>query len=195
MIDVLKQPWPWYVGGPMIGLFVPLLLLLTGRAFGVSSSLRHIVAACLPEGLLKRPAAVPDYFRYDWKSIGAWNLLFIAGVVLGGFIAGVLLAGPDVQIAAATRADLTKLGFRDFSGLAPPELFSLAGLFTPRGIILLVFGGFLVGFGARYADGCTSGHGVFGMANLQLSSLVALVGFFIGGLIMTHLLLPLILKL
>jgi len=195
LMEFLRQPWPWYVGGPLIGLFVPALLLLTNRAFGISSSLQHIVAACFPRSLQRKPASVPDYFRYDWRGTGAWNLFFIVGIIVGGFIAGVLFAGPDMEIAASTRADLVQLGIRDFSGLLPADIYSLDGLFSVRGALLLGVGGFLVGFGARYADGCTSGHGVFGMANLQLSSLVVVIGFFIGGFFMTHLVLPWILKL
>ncbi len=187
-IEYLQQPWPWYVGGPVIGLFVPALLLLTNRAFGLSSSLRHIVAACIP-------AAGLAYFQYDWKRSGAWNLFFILGVVMGGAVAGLFLSTGSVELAAGTRADLTALGIRDFSGLMPPEIFSLTGLLSVKGGLLLGLGGFLVGFGARYADGCTSGHGVFGLANFQASSLVAVAGFFIGGLVMTHWILPCILKL
>jgi uncharacterized membrane protein YedE/YeeE len=188
LIEFLRQPWPWWIGGPMIGLFVPALLLLTNRAFGISSSLRHMVAACFPRSTL-------EYFKYDWKQAGGWNLFFVGGVIFGGFVAGILLAGPGVDLAAATRADLTALGIRDFSGLMPDDLYSLEGLLSWQGMILLVLGGFFVGFGARYADGCTSGHGVFGLANFQLSSLVAVGGFFVGGLVMTHLILPLLLRL
>ena len=187
-IEFLRQPWPWWIGGPVIGLFVPALLLLTNRAFGISSSLRHMVAACFPRGTL-------EYFRYDWKRTGSWNLFFIGGVIVGGFVAGVLLAGPGVELAASTRADLTALGIRDFSGLMPNDLYSLEGLLSWKGLVLLGLGGFFVGFGARYADGCTSGHGVFGLANFQLSSLVAVGGFFVGGLVMTHLILPFLLRL
>ena len=64
--------------------------------------------------------------------------------------------------------------------------------FDPKILAILFFGGLLVGFGARYAGGCTSGHAISGLSDLQLPSLIAVVGFFIGGLIMTHLLFPLI---
>ena len=56
--------------------------------------------------------------------------------------------------------------------------------------MVLAVGGFLVGFGTRYAGGCTSGHAISGLSNLQLPSLVAVIGFFIGGLVMTHLIFP-----
>jgi uncharacterized membrane protein YedE/YeeE len=56
----------------------------------------------------------------------------------------------------------------------------------------MVIGGFLVGFGTRYAGGCTSGHAISGLSNLQFASLIATIGFFAGGLIATHLLYPLL---
>ncbi len=189
-MDFLSQPWPWYVAGPLIGLVVPLLLVVGGRVFGISSSLRHMCAALpVPEG--SRPA----FFRYDWKGTGLWNLVFVAGIAFGGFLAVVLLGMPEVgsHISEATRNDLGALGISDFSGMVPPELFSWGALATPVGLLLVVGGGFLVGFGARYAGGCTSGHAISGMANLQLPSLVAVLGFFAGGLLVTHLLLPLLL--
>lgn len=180
----LTSPWPWYVAGPLIGLTVPLLLLLGNKAFGISSNLRHVCAMA--------PGRVP-FFRYDWRKAGGWNLTFAAGIIVGGFLAGVLLANPEpVQVAASTRTDLAALGIGVDGGLAPAELFSWSALGSLGTWAILLGGGFLVGFGARYAGGCTSGHAISGLANLQLPSLVAVVGFFIGGLIMTHLFLPLI---
>lgn len=186
MIELFAGSWPWYVAGPLIGLFVPLLLLLTGKAFGVSSSLKHTCAATVP--------GQAEYFQYDWKDSGLWNLLFVAGILLGGVLAVQFLGGGGpTGIAAATKADLRALGLTDFSGLVPPTLFSWASLTTLPGFVALVIGGFLVGFGARYAGGCTSGHGITGLATLQVPSLIAVLGFFIGGLLTTHLLLPLLL--
>jgi len=186
MIDLLAGPWPWYVAGPAIGLFVPLLLLLTGKAFGVSSSLKHACAATVPG----RAA----YFDYDWRAGGLWNLIFVVGILLGGVVATQLLGGGGpTGISAATKADLQALGLTDFSGLVPPSLFSWSSLTTLPGIVVLVLGGFLVGFGARYAGGCTSGHAITGLATLQVPSLIAVVGFFIGGLFTTYVVLPLLL--
>jgi uncharacterized membrane protein YedE/YeeE len=186
MMDLLSRPWPWYVAGPLIGLLVPALLVLGNRQFGVSSTLRHACAALLPRGV--------PFFQYRWRQEGGWNLAFAAGIVVGGFLAGVVFRTPEpVAIAARTRADLAALGIHDLTGLAPRELFHWGTLFTPRGALLVVGGGFLVGFGTAYAGGCTSGHGVSGLANLQLPSLVAAVSFFAGGILATHLLLPLLL--
>ncbi len=186
MIDVLAGSWPWYVAGPMIGIFVPLLLVLTGKAFGVSSSLKHACAATVPVGA--------EYFSYDWKASGLWNLIFVAGILLGGVVAVQFLGGGGpTGISAATKADLQGLGLSDFSGLVPPELFSWSSLTTLPGLIAIVLGGFLVGFGARYAGGCTSGHAITGVATLQLPSMIAVLGFFIGGLFTTYVLLPLVL--
>lgn len=187
MFDVLYQPWPWYVAGPVIGLTVPTLLLLGGRLFGVSSNLRHVCAACNIGNV--------EFFNYDWKEDGGWNLTFLAGTVLGGFLGGYLFANPEpIALAASTVSDLQALGISDFSGLVPDDLFVWSSLGTATGWIVLVLGGFLVGFGARYAGGCTSGHAITGLSDLQVASLIATIGFFIGGLIMTWLLYPIILS-
>ncbi len=156
------------MAGPLIGLIVPLLLLIGGRQFGISANLRHLCAATVPGRL--------DFFRYDWKREGGWNLLFALGIVLGGWIGAQLLPGSETVV------------------FVPPELASWAALATWSGFFTLVVGGFLVGFGSRWAGGCTSGHAITGLAALQLPSLVAVLGFFAGGLLMTHLLLPLLLR-
>lgn len=182
MIGALMRPWPWYVAGPLIGLFVPLLLLLGNRQFGVSSSLRAICAAALPSRA--------EFFRYDWKSTGAWSLAFVGGIALGGALATKLFVTGTPEIAASTRDALAALGILNVSGLAPAEVFSWASLVTVRGVVCMVGGGFLVGFGTAYAGGCTSGHGITGLATWQLPSLVAVVAFFIGGLFTTFVILP-----
>ena len=183
-MSFLSQPWPWYVAGPLIGLTVPVVYLYAGRKWGISSTFRDMCAAVVPSGR--------EYFQYDWRARGSWRLAMIVGLLIGAAIAA-LAGSPDVAISEATRADLTALGITDFSGLVPSQIFSWSGLATIPGLILIVGGGFLVGFGTRYADGCTSGHAISGLANLRLSSLVATLAFFAGGLISTHLLLPLIL--
>ncbi|NNF14108.1 MAG: YeeE/YedE family protein [Gemmatimonadetes bacterium] len=183
-MDFLTQPWPWYVAGPLIGLAVPLVYLYAGRKWGVSSTFRDVCAATFPKNL--------DYFSYSWRDRGSWRLTMAVGLVIGGLIAG--LTGPaEVMISEATRADLSALGITDFGGLVPSEIFSWSGLATPAGVVLIVIGGFLVGFGTRYANGCTSGHAISGLSALRVTSFVAVLGFFAGGLIATHLLLPLIL--
>ena len=183
MIDWLKQPWPWYVAGPLIGLTVPLLLLLGNKTFGVSSSLRHVCAACMP-------AKIP-FFQYNWKK-EIWNLFFVAGVLAGGFIAAQLLANPE-SIRISTQ--MSAVGITDSKNIVPSDLFNWQSLLTVKGLIMIVGGGFLVGFGTRYAGGCTSGHAIMGLSNLQWPSLVATCCFMAGGFIMTNLILPSILKL
>lgn len=188
MFDVLSRAWPWYVAGPLIGLVVPALLIVGNRAFGVSSNFRYICAAVAPCGI--------EFFTLDWRRIGGWNLAFLAGVLGGGFIGGWLLGGgpggAPVGISPETQADLVALGIRDFSQLAPADLFSWSALLTLRGFVAVVIGGFLVGFGTAYAGGCTSGHAITGLADFQLASLVAVMGFFAGGLLTTFLILPLL---
>ncbi len=187
MLEFIAQPWPWYVAGPIIGLFVPLLLLLGGKQFGISSNLRHMCAAALP--------TKADFFRYDWKRAGLWNLVFAGGVLAGGVFAGALFGAADttMHLSASTVTALRDLGIQDFSGLVPADLISWKALATGPGFLMIVGGGLLVGFGARYAGGCTSGHAISGLADLQLPSLVAVLGFFIGGLFVTHILLPVLL--
>jgi uncharacterized protein len=187
MIDWLKQPWPWYVAGPLIGLTVPTLLLIGNKRFGISSSLRHICAACLP-------AKIP-YFQYDWKK-EIWNLFFVFGIFLGGIIAVQLLANPlPVAVNPALAAELKTYGITNYDSLIPIEIFNWPALMHPKGLILMVLGGFLVGFGTRYAGGCTSGHAITGLSNLQWTSLIATICFMVGGFIMANLILPLILSL
>lgn len=182
MWDAIAQPWPWYVAGPLIGLFVPALLLL-GTQFGVSSNLRHLCAAIAPAGL--------DYFKYDWRQ-GTGNLMFLAGILAGSVIAAQWMGAGAVAVSPETKAALVGLGVRDFTGLVPGDVFSWPQLLTVRGMVLIVGGGFLVGFGTAYAGGCTSGHGISGLAAFERASLIAVAAFFGGGLFATHLLLPLL---
>jgi uncharacterized protein len=183
----LTAPWPWFVAGPLIGLCVPVLLLTGNKMFGVSSNLRHLCAATLPSR--------NEYLSYDWRKIGSWNLAFAIGIVLGGLLAGLFLRDPNpIALTAEARASIGALGVTDFSGAVPSELFCWSALLTWRGVVMLVGGGFLVGFGTAYAGGCTSGHAISGLADLQLPSLVAVIGFFAGGLAGTWLLLPLLLR-
>lgn len=187
-IDWIRQPWPWYVAGPLVGLTVPLLLIIGNKSFGISSSLRHVCAACIP-------ANIP-FFKYDWKK-EAWNLFFVVGVLFGGVVATFFLSNPnDMVIAESTVQDLSALGITFEGTLMPSSIFgSWENVFTMKGLFFFVIGGFLVGFGTRYAGGCTSGHAIMGLSNLQWPSLIATCCFMVGGFIMTHLLLPHILAL
>lgn len=185
MIEFLQQPWPWYIAGPMLGLIIPILLLIGGKEFGISSNFRHLCTVCLPGNT--------DYFDYDWKKAGGWNFVFITGTMLGGFIAGWLLNNPEpIDLSRQTISELQAMGISEFGGMMPDDIFNWENLGTWQGLIVLVGGGFLIGFGARYAGGCTSGHTVTGLANLQLASLQAAAAFFIGGLIITYFIYPLI---
>ncbi len=184
--DDVMRVWPWYIAGPLIGLFVPALLLVGNRMFGISSNLRHACAAVLP--------ARAEFFRYDWRRIGGWNLAFAVGILLGGVIVALTTApGATMQLSAAAHDSMASLGVTDFSGVVPRELFSWSALTTLRGVVMMVGGGLLIGFGTAYAGGCTSGHAISGLADLQLPSLVATLGFFAGGLLGTWVVLPLLL--
>jgi uncharacterized membrane protein YedE/YeeE len=182
MMTWFNAEWPWYVAGPLIGLFVPALLLVGNKTFGISGNLRHLCSAILPSRL--------EFFRYDWKSTGLWNLVFLAGVLVGGFLASHSGSPHAINISSATVTTLRQIGIHDFSGVVPRELFTWNALLTLRGFVSIVVGGFLVGFGAAYAAGCTSGHAISGLANFELPSLIAVFGFFAGGLAATYLILP-----
>ena len=181
---MLQQPWPWYTSGAVIA-FIMVLMLFFGKSFGFSSNFRVICSAC-------GAGKYSSFFDFNWRS-QVWNLLFLVGAVFGGWISHEFLSnGEVVAISEATVADIRALGFSAPEGLQPEELFSKESLFSLKGFLILVAGGFLIGFGSRYAGGCTSGHAISGLSNLQLPSLIAVIGFFIGGLITTFLLLPLI---
>ncbi|MFI5218392.1 MAG: YeeE/YedE family protein [Bacteroidia bacterium] len=187
MLELIKQPWPWYIAGPLIGLVVPALLIMGNKSFGVSSSLRHICAACLP-------ANIP-FFKYDWKK-EAWNLFFVLGIFLGGIAAVSLLADQHpLVVSPKLSAELAQYGITDYTNLMPLQVFNWQALFTFKGFLMIIAGGFMVGFGTRYAGGCTSGHAIMGLSTLQFPSLIATCCFMAGGFIMANLILPFILSL
>lgn len=186
MLSFWQEPWPWYVAGPLIGLTVPLLLLLGNKAFGISSSLRHICAACLPSKI--------PFFQYNWRK-EIWNLFFIAGIAIGGFMAMYLLQHQAGAVDPRLTEELAAYGIAEQGRLSPAEIFSWSQLFTVRSLVMIVGGGFLIGFGTRYAGGCTSGHSIMGLSNLQWPSLVATCCFMAGGFLMANFILPFILQL
>ena len=186
MIEWIKAPWPWYVSGPLIGLMVPVLLLIGNKRFGISSSLRHVCAACIPAGI--------SYFQYDWKK-EVWNLFLVAGIVIGAYIAFFFLRnGIPTAFSPALIRELNQYGIHPDQSMVPEELFNWKQLFSVKGLVMIIGGGFLVGFGTRYAGGCTSGHSIMGLSNLQWPSLIATICFMAGGLLMTNFILPYILK-
>lgn len=181
-MESLRGPWPWYVVGPLVGAMVPLLLLVGNRTFGVSSSLRHLCAMTLPSGI--------EYFSYNWRRDGGWNIAFLAGILSGGLLSASVIGVPVPDISESTRAALATLGVTDIAGLVPASLMSWETLATSRGLLLIAGGGFAIGFGTAWAGGCTSGHAISGLADLQSASLIAVIGFFAGGLIATWIVLP-----
>jgi len=184
-MDFFLQPWPWYAAGPILALCMYLMFFF-GKKLGVSSNLETV---CAMGGAGKWV----DFFKFDWKK-NKWNLVFVLGLILGGFISHQWLT-PDQTIALSSQTiqDLSELGIANAgSSYLPDEIFSVDAIFTFKGFLILISAGILVGFGSRYASGCTSGHGIVGLSNLSLESLIAVAGFFIGGLIMTWLILPFI---
>ncbi len=184
-MEYISQPWPWYISGPSIAIIM-FLLLYFGRTFGMSSNLRTM---CAIGGAGKRV----EFFKFDWRN-QLWNLVVVLGAVVGGFIAQYGLTSPEpINLSASTISDLEALGFNNAgANLLPPELFSWDAVLSFKGLAILLIGGFLVGFGTRYAGGCTSGHAITGLSSLQLPSLIAVIGFFVGGLIMIHLIFPIL---
>ena len=184
-MDWILQPWPWYIGGPLIALTMFVLLLL-GKKFGFSSNLRTLCSAC-------GAGKTCDFFDFDWKS-EKWNLLILIGAIIGGFVGSQYLSENQVPaISESTIEQLHEQGFKSAgTAYAPLELYGNEAFSSPKTIFILLIGGLLIGFGSRYAGGCTSGHSISGISNLQLPSLIATIGFFIGGLIMIHLIFPFI---
>ena len=182
---MIYETWPWYVSGPLIALVMALLILL-GKRFGMSSNLETFCS-------IGGAGRYIDYFKVDTKP-KRWSLLVVLGAVIGGFIAAHLLSPSEaVPISQGTIENLRNLGFESAgSSYLPIELFSAEALSHPKAWLILLIAGFLVGFGARYAGGCTSGHAISGLSNLQRPSLIAVIGFFAGGLFMVHVLYPLI---
>ena len=203
VIDFISQPWPWWMGGFVIG-FTLFLLFYFDKEFGLSANLRTMCAA---DGA----GDYADFFDFDWNKQG-WNLMVALGATFGGYVAANYFGGDfNAHISPATVATLNDIAGQDIltygnvpivpgATILQPDIdpfwniYSWSSLFTVRGLIIIVFGGFLIGFGARYAGGCTSGHAISGLADLQLPSLVAVIGFFVGGLLMTYLILPYILR-
>lgn len=181
----MKQPWPWYVAGPLIGLTVPILLLVGNKSFGISSSLRHICASCMP-------ADIP-FFKYDWKR-ESWNLFFVLGIFIGGLLSTVFLPNSrPLDIHPDLVTELNSYGIKQYQHLIPVDIMNWTALFSFRGFIIMIVGGFFVGFGSRYAGGCTSGHAITGLATLQYPSLIATISFMTGGFLMANFILPVIL--
>jgi uncharacterized membrane protein YedE/YeeE len=203
VIDFISQPWPWWMGGFVIGITL-FLLFYFDKEFGLSANLRTMCAA---DGA----GDYADFFNFDWNKQG-WNLMVALGATFGGYVAANYFGGDfNAHVSPATVATLNDIAGRDIltygnvpivpgATMLQPDIdpfwniYSWSSLFTVRGLVIIVFGGFLIGFGARYAGGCTSGHAISGLADLQLPSLVAVIGFFAGGLLMTYLILPYILR-
>ena len=181
-MDWIYDSWPWYISGQMIA-FVMLLLIMVGKNFGMSSNLRTMCTIC-------GAGNSSDFFKFDWKS-QRWNLIVVLGTIIGGYIGSNFLSNDiSVTLNSNTINDLQDLGFEAAgSSYLPSKLFEIKNI---KNIVILSIGGLLVGFGTRYAGGCTSGHAISGLSNLQLPSLIAVIGFFIGGLSMIHFIFPLI---
>ena len=184
-MEIILNPWPWYISGPLIA-FIMFLLLMIGKRFGMSSNLETLCAICGAD-------KASDLFNFDWKT-KRWNLIVVIGAIIGGFIGANYLSNEmAVGITQSTIEELQILGFNSAGKTyLPVEIFDMSALTNIKNLSILIIGGLLIGFGTRYASGCTSGHAISGLSNLQRPSLIAVIGFFIGGLFMIHVLFPLI---
>jgi uncharacterized membrane protein YedE/YeeE len=151
---------PWYIAGPLLGITIPILLVLNEKQLGVSSSLRAAGSFIYPR---------LDYFKYD-SSKDLWQVYFVVGVIA----------------ASITLNQLQLIQDPVLIGSVPDA----ASIYSVDNWIQFLSGGVLIGFGARYAGGCTAGHCLMGNASLAPSSLVSTIAFFVGGLIVSHFVLP-----
>ena len=182
-MDFILQPWPWYVGGPLIALSL-VLYFYFGKNFGASTNFDTL---CTMAGAGK----VSDYFKKDWKERD-FALLFVVGLIIGGFISVLyLIPNQTINLNPKTVLELQELGFLNAGdSYFPNEIFGVEAFSSVKGFFILLVSGVLIGFGTRYAGGCTSGHAITGLSSLQLPSLLAVIGFFIGGIIATWYLIP-----
>ncbi len=186
MLEILSSFWPWYIGGPLLGLTVPALILLTGHQLGISLCFKPPLAIMFGKKI--------PFFNYLWQT-DVWRMVFVFGIAVGGFLAlHVFAASAPPDINPATVSALKELGITDFSSILPADLFGIHMASNPAVVAFLVIGGFLVGFGARYANGCTSGHAIMGISYFQIASVIAAASFFAGGLFMTHVIYPYIME-
>ncbi len=124
------------------------------------------------------------------------ELIFVAGIILGALLVASFFSNPNpVVLNPKLVTELHDYGITEQTSLLPEQLFNWQKLLTPKGLFFMVFGGFLLGFGTRYAGGCTSGHAIMGLSNLQLPSLIATISFMAGGFLMANFILPFVLKL
>ncbi|WGD34277.1 YeeE/YedE thiosulfate transporter family protein [Olleya sp. YS] len=178
------NPLPWFIAGPLIAVIMFVLLRL-GKTFGMSSNLRTICS-------ISGAGRFSSFFSINWRD-NIWSLVVLIGVIFGGVFAFQVLEVAPPQIHENVVDQLNAYGFDSVnSSYLPTELFGINQLLSVKGFAIILIAGFLVGFGARYAGGCTSGHAIMGLSNLQRPSLIAVIGFFIGGLVMVHLIFPLI---
>ncbi len=184
-MELLLGTWHWSISGFLIGICM-LLLIYFGKTFGMSSNLRTI---CSMMGAGRKIG----FFHFDWRE-QKWNLAVVVGAMLGGYFATHFLNDDSIlQLNPKTLTLLNDLDIDIPNGkLVPDALFSWDAVLSIKGFLVLFLGGLFIGFGTPYAGGCTSGHAITGLSNLQLPSLIAVIGFFVGGLLAVHYIIPLI---
>ncbi len=156
------NPWPWWFGGVLIGLFVPFFYLAANLPLGVSTGYGNLCRIALPDTKLEA-LNTPAY-----RKILTWRVFFIAGIILGAALA---------RILSGDYGFVTEMG--RFGSTVTHSFFLSAVWFFSGGVLL--------GFGARIAGGCPSAHTIHGIPCLAPSGFVATAGFFAGGLLTVNL--------
>lgn len=156
---------PWYIAGPLIGLIVPALLILRGKQFGMSSSFSYIIGQISPKN---------KYFKSAKSS--NWQFHFGLGILASGILSLYYISPEDliIQDLAVHGAYLTK------------------SVYETDNLWIFLVSGIIVGFGARYANGCTAGNCIMGVSQFSVSSIIATVAFFISGVITAQFINPFI---
>lgn len=156
----LKQ-WSPYAVGVGIGVLICLTFLLSDRPIGCSTA--YARTSGMIERLFRGAVVEGKPYYKQFPLVIDWEWMLVAGAVIGGFLSAVLSGDFRIEWVPAK--------WMETFGTSP-----LLRCFSA------VIGGILVGFGARWAGGCTSGHGISGTAQMAVSSWMAVVCFFIGGI-------------
>lgn len=158
--------WSPYVVGIGIGVLSWLTFLLSDKAIG-ASSFYATLAGMVGKILAPRHTLSLKYFQDNPPKLD-WGMTFVLSAILGG------------AIAALSGGEFTNEWVHPMWEARFGDSIALRAVFA-------VAGGLLMGFGARLAGGCTSGHGISGTLQLSLSSWIVLIALFIGGIITAHL--------
>jgi uncharacterized protein len=152
------EAWHWALGGAVISLVTVILLAVTNIRLGISGSFENVCALVVRAPYLQRAEVARSHY---------WRLPFLGGLVLGGFLAAITTVG---------WSPTWNLGLHD----------RVFGFGAVGKTIWMFAGGVLIGAGTRIANGCTSGHGIFGLSNREASGLITTISFMVAGIVTTN---------